>query len=195
MEIIFIQLAVILLAAFIVSYIVKSLKQPLIIGYILAGILISPFLLKVGYSGDIVGTFSQLGIAFLLFIVGLHLNPKVIKEVGLPSLVVGLGQIILTFGVGFFVALKLLNFAPLVSVYIGLALSFSSTIIVMKLLSDKKQIDSLYGKLSIGILIIQDLVAVAVLMAISSISGEKLLVVDQLSNLLIGGGLIIALWS
>jgi len=194
MEVIFIQLAVILLAAFIVSYIVKALKQPIIIGYILAGILISPFLLKIGYSGDIVGTFSQLGIAFLLFIVGLHLNPKVIKEVGVTSLVVGLGQIILTFGLGFLVALKILNFAPLASVYIGIALAFSSTIIVMKLLSDKKQLDSLYGKLAIGILIIQDLVAVAVLMAISSISGGGLIVADELSNLFIGGGLIVALF-
>lgn len=188
MEVIFIQLAVILLAAFVVSYIVRALKQPIILGYIIAGMLISPFLIKMGYSGDLVGTFSQIGIAFLLFIVGLHLNPKVIKEVGLPSLVVGLGQIILTFGLGFLIALKVLGFAPIAAAYIGIALAFSSTIIVMKLLSDKKQLDSLYGKLAIGILIIQDLVAVGVLMFISSLSEGKFLLTSGIEGLLIGGG-------
>jgi len=194
MEVIFIQLAVILLAAFIVSYIVKALKQPIILGYILAGILISPFIVKIGYSGDIVGAFSQLGIAFLLFIVGLHLNPKVIKEVGLPSLIVGLGQIILTFGLGFLISLKILGFSPLTSAYLGIALAFSSTIIVMKLLSDKQHLDSLYGKLTIGILIIQDLVAVAVLMIISSLSEGKFLLTNEISGLVIGIILLVVMF-
>ena len=193
MEPIFIQLAIILSVAFIVSYIVKLFKQPIIIGYILAGIIIGPFILKSGASTELIHTFSQFGIAFLLFIVGLHLNPKVIREIGTSSLLIGLGQVILTFGLGFGVSM-LLGFSSITGIYVGIALAFSSTIIVMKLLSDKQHLDSLYGKISIGILIIQDLLAVAVLMVISSVSGGIELGGFGLQNLLIGIGLIVFLF-
>lgn len=193
MEPIFFQLAAILLIAFIVSYIVRVLKQPVVIGYILAGILISPFLIKFGATIEIIDVFSKIGIAFLLFIVGLHLNPKVIKEIGAQSLVVGLAQMILTFGLTFVISFFLLNFDVITSSYIGIALAFSSTIIIMKLLSDKHQLDSLYGKLSIGILIIQDLVAVAVLMFVSSttyLNGSSF----AFKGLLFGGAVIVILF-
>lgn len=171
MDAAFIELAVILLAAFVVSYIVRALNQPLIIGYIIAGMVISPFLVSLGTSTTAINIFSEIGISFLLFIVGLHLNPKVIKEIGGASLLIGLGQIILTFSATFFVSLYLLKAGMIASIYYGIAVSFSSTIIVMKLLSDKKQLDSLSSKISIGVLILQDLVAVGALMFISSMTG------------------------
>jgi Kef-type K+ transport system membrane component KefB/Trk K+ transport system NAD-binding subunit len=189
-EIIFVQLAIILLVAFVVSYIIKALKQPIIIGYIIAGVLISPFIVKFGASNEIVDVFSKFGVAFLLFIVGLHMNPKIIKEIGVASLFVGGAQILLTFALGFFVSLGLLGFNVITSAYIGIALSFSSTIIILKLLSDKKNLDSLYGKISIGILIVQDLVAVAVLMFISSTAGGVSLASFAVKGV-IGGALLI----
>ena len=146
MDPIFIQLAIILSVAFIVAYIIKLFKQPIIIGYILAGIIISPFILRSGASTEVINTFSQFGIAFLLFLVGLHLNPRVIKEIGTSSLLIGLGQMILTFGLGYGVSM-LLGFAPVTGIYVGIALAFSSTIIIMKILSDKQHLDSLYGKI------------------------------------------------
>jgi len=175
MENIFVELALILFAAFVVSYIIKFFKQPMIVGYILAGVLISPFLIILGGSTSILGIFSEFGIAFLLFIVGLHLNPKVIKEIGFSSLVIGLGQVLATFGASFLISRYLLGFGFMASVYFGVALAFSSTIIVMKLLSDKKQLDSLFGKISIGVLIVQDLIAIGILMFVSSValSGNK----------------------
>jgi len=191
---VFIQLAIILFTAFIISYIVRALKQPIIIGYIIAGMIIAAF---IGFGFDIeasqetITIFSELGIAFLLFIVGLHLNPKVIKEIGGAALFVGLVQIVLTFGLGFVTSLYLLGFDVIASLYVGIALAFSSTIITMKLLSDKKNLDSLYGKIAIGILIIQDLVAVAVLMFISSLSNGTDFTSFAIRSLLIGGGLII----
>lgn len=171
MESVFIQLAVILFAAFIVSYIVRAFNQPIIIGYIMAGIIVSPFLIRTGASTDIISIFGDFGISFLLFIVGLHLNPKVIKEIGVSSLLIGIIQIGSTFGITYLIAKSLLGFTNVASLYVGIGIAFSSTIIIMKLLSDKKQLDSLYGKISIGVLIIQDLVAVGVLMFISSVSG------------------------
>lgn len=193
MEIIFVQLAAILFAAFIVSYIVKSFNQPLIIGYILSGIIISPFLIYIGASTSAIKIFSELGISFLLFIVGLHLNPKVIKEVGASSFAIGLIQIIFTAFAGFGVAKYFLGFDFMSSIYLGLGLSFSSTIIIMKLLSDEKQLESLYGKLSIGILILQDLVAIGILMFISSFSGSLGSEGFGLKGFLVGGTIILFL--
>ena len=167
----FIQLAVILLAAFIVSYIIQALNQPLIIGYVISGIIISPFLVGIGATTSSIKVFSELGISFLLFIVGLHLNPKVIKEIGGSSLVMGLGQMILTFAVTYLISSYIFHAGVMASVYYGIAVSFSSTIIAMKILSDKRQLDSLPSKISIGILIVQDLVAIGVLIFISSVSG------------------------
>jgi Kef-type K+ transport system membrane component KefB/Trk K+ transport system NAD-binding subunit len=190
MEEIFFQLAAILVIAFLVSYFERLLKQPIIIGYIIAGIIVSPFLIQFGATKNLIDIFSKIGIAFLLFIVGLHLNPKVIKEIGIKSLLIGLLQMILTFSLSFIISFKLLSFDFVSSTYIGIALALSSTIIVTKLLSDKKQLDSLYGKISIGILIIQDLVAILALMFISSINQGNDFGVLAFKTLLLGIGLV-----
>jgi len=189
MEEIFIQLAMILVMAFVVSYIVRSFKQPLVVGYVIAGILISPIIIKFGTPHETIDVLSKFGIAFLLFMVGLHLNPRVIKEVGKPSVIIGIGQIIISFIVGYLIASQLLNYGLTASIYIGIALGFSSTIIIMKLLSDKRDLDSLHGKLSIGILIVQDLVATFVLIFISSTTGAAAGSFG-FENILIGIGVI-----
>ena len=194
MDEIFFQLAAILLIAFIVSYIVRLMKQPIIIGYILAGIIVSPFLITFGATKTVIDTFSKIGIALLLFIVGLHLNPKIIKEVGTRSLIISISQMILVFGITFIISNTLLGFNVVSSAYIGIALSFSSTIILMKLLSDKRQLDSLYGKMSVGILIIQDFVAMAILIFISTLNGGLNFGTLAIKTLLVGGGLVAGLF-
>lgn len=168
---IFIELSLILVITVLIAGLMRVLKQPLIIGYILAGIIVSPYFLNIVQSTETIKVFSQIGVTFLLFIVGLSLSPKVIKEVGKVSLITGLGQIIFTFLFGFLIA-KLLGFATVVSVYIAIALTFSSTIIIMKLLSDKKDLDKLYGKISVGFLLVQDLFVILLLIIISSFSGN-----------------------
>ncbi len=167
---VFIELSIIFGITVLISGFMKLLKQPLIIGYILSGILVSPYFLNIIQSTEALKVFSQIGIALLLFIVGLNLSPKVIKEVGKVSLITGLGQIVFTSSFGFFIS-KLLGFSTIVSLYIAIALTFSSTIIIMKLLSDKKDLEKLYGKISVGFLLVQDLFVIALLMIISSFSG------------------------
>ncbi len=169
----FIEFSIIVLIALVCAGIMRFLKQPLIIGYILAGILISPYAFNLVSSADAMSTLAQVGIALLLFMVGLNLNPKHIKDVGKVSLFAGLAQIIFTFFICFFIA-NLVGFSTTVSIYVAIALTFSSTIIVMKLLSDKGDIDSLYGRISVGFLIVQDLVAIAALMVISSMSNNNI---------------------
>ncbi|MEK6934601.1 MAG: cation:proton antiporter, partial [Nanoarchaeota archaeon] len=132
-------------------------------------------------STDTIAIFSQMGVVLLLFIVGLNLSPRVIKEVGKVSLVTGIGQIIFTSLIGFFIS-RLLGFSIIVSLYIAIALTFSSTIIIMKLLSDKKDLDKLYGKISIGFLLVQDIFVIILLMIIPSFSRGS-----GLSNLTLTG--------
>ena len=170
MEPIFIRFSLIILIVFGVSFVMRILKQPQIIGYIISGIIVGPLFLDFLHSGDnTLSVFSEIGIAFLLFIVGLHLNPKVIKEVGKISLITGIGQVLFTSLVGYFICL-LLGFSSLTSIYISVALAFSSTIIIMKLLSDKEALDKLYGKISVGFLLVQDLIAIIILLVVSSFS-------------------------
>lgn len=165
----FVDLSIILFIGILVSLVMKALRQPLIIGYIITGILVSPYLLNITSSQQTIASFSQLGVSLLLFMVGLHLNPKVIKDVGKVSLITGVGQVIFTSLIGYFFCLAL-GFSSVVSLYLAVALAFSSTIIIMKLLSDKGDLEELYGKISIGFLIVQDLIALFVLFAISSMS-------------------------
>ena len=167
----FIQLSLIILVVLGISFIIKILKQPLIIGYIISGIAVGPYFFNLLTNNETLTVFSEFGIAFLLFIVGLHLSPKVIKEVGKISLVTGIGQIIFTSLIGYFIGL-LLGFSPITALYIAVALTFSSTIIIMKLLSDKEDLEKLYGKISIGFLLVQDLIAILILMIISSFSSD-----------------------
>ena len=166
-ESIFTELSIIIIIAVLVSWLMKSLRQPIIIGHIITGIIAGPLLLNVVHSTDIVGTLSQFGIIFLLFIAGLSLNPKVLRGVGKVSLVTGLGQILFTTAIGFVIA-RLFGFPDITSLYIAIALTFSSTIIIIKLLSDKGDFQTLYGRISVGFLLVQDIVAILILMIVSS---------------------------
>ena len=166
---IFQEISLILLLALIVSTVMRYLKQPLIIGYIFTGLIVGPSLLNVLSSTETVELFSKIGITSLLFIVGLGLSPKVIKELGIVSLATGLGQVVFTSVVGYFLGI-ILGFTPIQAIYISIALTFSSTIIILKLLSDKCDLNKLYGRIAVGFLLVQDLVATIILVIISSIS-------------------------
>ena len=172
MESFFVQISIILAIVLAVSFIMRILKQPLIIGYIISGILVGPLFLNLLKYNEAISVFSELGITLLLFIVGLHLSPKIIKEVGKISLITGIGQVVFTSLVGYFIGLAL-GLNSITSIYVAIALSFSSTIIIMKLLSDKEALDKLYGKISIGFLLVQDLVAIVILIVVSSFSNEN----------------------
>lgn len=184
---VFTELSIILAIALVVSGIIRILKQPAIIGYIASGIIVGPFVLDIIDSASTFETFSQIGVALLLFFVGLNLNPKVVKDVGIIALVTGLGQVIFTAGIGFFIA-SLFGFSLVASIYIALALAFSSTIIIMKLLSDKRDMETLYGKISVGFLIIQDFIAIFILLAVSSLNGGSN-VLDLVFNTVMKGAL------
>jgi Kef-type K+ transport system membrane component KefB len=191
-ESIFIELSTVIILAVIISGIMRLLKQPLIIGYIITGIIVGPLLLNIVKSTDMVAALSHFGIVFLLFIAGLSLNPRVLKSVGKVSLITGVGQVLFTTFMGFFIA-KLLGFSNISSLYIAIALTFSSTIIIVKLLSDKGDLHVLYGRISVGFLIVQDIIAVLILMMISSSTGGFDVMSLNAETILIGVGLLLSI--
>ena len=190
---IFVELSIIFIIALVVASIMRMLKQPLIIGHILTGIIVSSYFLDVIKSVDSIATFAQIGIALLLFMVGLNLNPKMIKDVGKVSLITGVGQVIFTSIIGFFIG-KLLGFSTIVSVYVAIALTFSSTIIIMKLLADKGDLETLYGRIAIGFLIVQDLIVILILMVVASIPAGLNFTALLLGTLYKGAGVLLLLY-
>jgi Kef-type K+ transport system membrane component KefB len=167
-EELFFEIGIVLVIAAMLSMVVYRLRQPLIIAYILTGILAGPSLLALTNSPDAFEAMSKIGIAFLLFTVGLSLNWQSVKDVGGIALATGVGQVLFTSIAGFLIGL-LLGFDPLTSAYIGVAFAFSSTIIIVKLLMDKEDLDSLYGRISVGFLLVQDFIAMLILLALSGL--------------------------
>jgi Kef-type K+ transport system membrane component KefB len=159
-----IGISIIIALSSLLTIIARIIKQPPIIAYLIAGVLVGPLALNIiGDNVSLIQTFARIGVAFLLFIVGLSLDFRLLREIGKVSTIVGIAQIALVGTLGYFIAIAM-HFSFLSSLYIGLALAFSSTVVVVKILSDKKELDTLHGRIAIGILIVQDIVAAIALM-------------------------------
>ncbi len=163
------------------------------IGYIIAGIFVGSIVFGFAKSTEAFQAMSEIGVAFLLFTVGLNLNWRRVKEVGWISLASGVGQVLFTTIMGYAIGLAV-GLDSLTSFYLGLAFSFSSTIIIVKLLADKEDLDRLYGKIAVGFLIVQDIIAMIVLLVLGALSGGY--EVQNIITLAFGKGIlaIILLW-
>jgi len=143
------SISIIISIAAVLTVMARLVRQPPIIAYLLAGILVGPLALNLigsGSNSELISIFAHMGVALLLFIVGLSLDFRVLKEVGGVSTFAGIAEIILTGGIGLMIALGL-GFQSLTALYLGAALAFSSTVVVVKILSDKKEIDTLHGRI------------------------------------------------
>ena len=164
----FIELSLIIAIGTGVSILMRLLKQPLIIGYIITGLLVGPTVFDLVTSGETLTVFSDMGIALLLFLVGLGLNPRVIKEVGKVAVLTGVGQVAFTTFFGYLIVSALTDLSKTATLYVAIGLAFSSTIIILKLLSDKKEQTRLHGKIATGFLLIQDILATFALLFVSA---------------------------
>ncbi|MCD6523277.1 MAG: cation:proton antiporter [Candidatus Diapherotrites archaeon] len=168
----FLELGLILGTASVLAYIMRRFKQPTILSYILTGVIFGPSVLNVIGAHEFIKVFSEFGVAFLLFTVGLQLSIRDLKEVGKVAFLTGIGQVLFTFTIAF-LGLNVLGFDWKAAVYIAIALSFSSTIIVVKLLSEKNDISSLYGKIAIGFLLVQDFIAIFALIFLTGVAQQQ----------------------
>ncbi|MDZ4228447.1 MAG: cation:proton antiporter family protein [Candidatus Levybacteria bacterium] len=176
MQNIFLEITVIICLAAFFAVVFRWLKQPIILAYILTGIIVGPFGLFNFSDKDVLQLMAQFGITLLLFMVGLELKLSDLKSVGKVSLLTGIGQIVFTSLVGYSICIAL-GFSLIASLYVSIALTFSSTIIIVKLLSDKRDLHSLYGKISVGFLLVQDFFAILLLIFLAgfnNLSGESL---------------------
>lgn len=192
---IFGEVVILLLIAAVIGALALKLRQPLVLGFIAVGILVGPSGLGWLKSTNQIHLWAEMGLSLLLFVIGLRLDLQLIRTMGPVAILAGLGQVLATTLAGFAVALAL-GMPATTALYIGLALSFSSTIIVVKLLSDKHETESLHGRLCLGILIMQDLVAVLAMIGLSAANGDTAqFPLLQLAYLLLKGfGVLAVVW-
>jgi Kef-type K+ transport system membrane component KefB len=183
-------LSLVIVLAVAVSGVMRLLRQPLIVGYILTGVLLGPAFLNLVPNSQAFSVFSNIGIALLLFIIGLGLNTAVINRLGKVVLFTSALQMLVTLGVGY-VAASLFGLSTTAAVIVGVALMFSSTIIIIKILNDKREQGRLYAQIGIGILLMQDIVASVALVLLAAGKGGSISTTDIL--LLTLKGVILAL--
>jgi Kef-type K+ transport system membrane component KefB/voltage-gated potassium channel Kch len=143
------------------------LRQPLVVSFIAAGLLAGPDALGLVRATEPVHLLADLGVALLLFVVGLKLDVRMVRTLGAVAAVTGIGQVVFTSAIGFGLCLALGLGAP-EAAYVAVALTFSSTIIIVKLLTDKRELDSLHGRIAVGFLIVQDLVVVIAMVVLAA---------------------------
>ena len=191
---VFYEIAALLVLAAGVGFVGLMLRQPLIVSFIAVGILAGPSVLDIARADDHIDLLAELGIAVLLFLVGLKLDLKLVRTLGPVALMTGLGQVAFTTVFGFLIGLGL-GLDTTTSLYVAVALTFSSTIIIVKLLSDKREIDSLHGRIALGFLIVQDLVVVLAMIVLSAIgagTGEADPLAEVLQILGYGAAMLVA---
>jgi Kef-type K+ transport system membrane component KefB len=167
----FAEFASLLLICAVAGAVFVRLRQPVLIAYIVVGIAVGPAGLGLVTAHDQIDLLAQVGVAVLLFAVGLKLDLHHIRHIGPVALATGLGQLTFTIVIGFALVLAL-GKGWLEALYVAVALTFSSTIIIVKLLSDKRELDSLHGRIAVGFLIVQDLAVVIAMMAMSALRGS-----------------------
>ncbi len=169
---IFTEMAVLLLLAAAVGALAVRLRQPLIVAFIAVGILVGPSALGWVSANDQIDLLAKFGITLLLFVVGLKLDLHIIRTMGPVALATGLGQVLFTSVIGYLIALTL-GMTPVAALYVAVALTFSSTIIIVKLLSDKREVDTLHGRIALGFLIVQDLVVVLAMIGLTALGESR----------------------
>ncbi len=180
---VFLEMAAILALAALVGSVGSLLRQPLIIAFLVTGVLAGPAGLGIIGSHGQLELLAHIGIALLLFVVGLRLDLTLIRTTGPVALATGIGQVVFTSVFGFFIALGM-GMSVIGALYVSVALTFSSTIIIVKLLSDKREIDALHGRIALGFLIVQDIVAIGALIALTALGEAGTASEDALSRVI-----------
>jgi Kef-type K+ transport system membrane component KefB/voltage-gated potassium channel Kch len=188
MDTVFSGLSLIIVMGAAMAFLMRLIGQPLIIGHILTGIIVGPAVLHVAKSPDTLALFSDLGIALLLFIIGLGLNPQSVREVSKTATYVGVIQVGVITALGWILGTAL-GLSSTSAGFLGACLAVSSTIIILKMLSDKREQARLYGKIAISVSLVQDLIAIA-LVVITSAGNSKSIAIGSTISLAIKGGVL-----
>jgi CPA2 family monovalent cation:H+ antiporter-2 len=179
--------SVIMIIASVMAFISFKFKQPLVIGYILAGMIIGPHTppFSLILNLDILNLFAEMGIILLLFVVGMEFPIDKLRKIGKKALTIATSEAFGTFAIGFSVSFFLLNFSLFDSAFVALAISVTSTIIIMKVLEELDIIKEEASYIVLGVAVMEDILIIsmlAVLQSVSSSSGD-LSIVDILISI------------
>jgi Kef-type K+ transport system membrane component KefB len=193
---VFEQIAMVLAVCVLAGALAIALRQPLIVGLLAAGLAVGPEILGLVEATSEIELLAKIGISLLLFVVGLKLDVRIVRNLGPVALATGLGQVAFTSIVGYVLALAL-GFDTVPALYIAVALTFSSTIIIVKLLTDKGELNDLHGRIALGFLIVQDIVVVLAMIVITAAGDEVTVGLPaQIVGVVLRGALLLAVtWA
>ena len=190
----FIQdLAVIMLVAGVVTILFHRLKQPVVLGYIVAGFIIGPHTPPFGliHDEDTIKTLAELGVIFLMFCLGLEFSLRKLFKVGATAFIAAFLEIILMIWIGYEIG-RWFDWNTMDSLFLGAILAISSTTIIVKALNDLKMKNQRFAQLIFGVLIVEDILGIGIIALLSSIavsgtvsSGEVFSTVGKLSLFMI----------
>ena len=191
---IWLEIGAVLVGAFILVLIARLFNQPLIPAYVFTGLILGPIGLGWIQDTHVIRALSEIGVAFLLFFVGLEMSLKKLKRIGKVATIAGFFQVLIIGLLAFAIAL-IFSFQKSELIFIALAIPFSSTAIVVKILSDKKELDTLHARIAIGMLLVQDIIAMIALTLLSSkqASFSSLVAPSLKTLLLIGIGILFSI--
>src|SRR5215813_4231603 len=163
--------AVIMVIASIMALISYKLKQPMVIGYIIAGMLIGPHTppFSLILNLDVLNLFAEIGIVLLLFVVGMEFPIEKLKNIGRKAIIIALSEALGTFTIGFAVG-QGMNFSVSDSLFLALAISVTSTVIVMRILEELGMIKEDASYVILGVAVIEDIIVISMLAILQSVS-------------------------
>jgi Kef-type K+ transport system membrane component KefB len=162
------QLALVLLVCVGCGALAVQLGLPLLVGLLVAGVAVGPEVLGLVAPSTAIELLAEIGISLLLFVVGLKLDTRLVRKLGPVVLVVGTLQVLVTSALAAGIALGF-GVALVPSLYLGMAMAFSSTVVVVKVLTDRGEIEQLHGRIALGVLIVQDIIVVALMVVLTSL--------------------------
>lgn len=165
------DLAMVMIVAGLVTIIFHKFKQPVVLGYILAGVIIGPQIpwTPVIHDKETIDTLAELGVILLMFSLGLEFSLRKLKQVGAPAFIAALLEILLLFWVGFEIG-RFFKWTTMDSIFLGAMLSMSSTTVIIKVLGELGKMKERFAQLIFGILIIEDILGIAMIALLSGIA-------------------------
>jgi Kef-type K+ transport system membrane component KefB len=166
------QLALVLLVCVASGALAVRLGLPLLVGLLVAGVAVGPEVLGLVGPSTEVELLAEIGISLLLFVVGLKLDTRLVRKLGPVVLVAGTIQVLVTAVLATAIAIAF-GVSLVAALYLGIAMAFSSTVVVIKVLTDRGEIEQLHGRIALGILIVQDIIVVALMLVLASLDPDS----------------------
>jgi CPA2 family monovalent cation:H+ antiporter-2 len=167
-----ISIAILLAAALVGGMVAHRLRQPVILGYLGIGIIVGPHAFGLVEDLTLVEATATIGVALLMFTLGLEISIDQLRQVGKVGLWGGVAQITVTFALGTLAGLFLFKWLLPQAILLGLAISLSSTAVCFKVLMERGELSSVHGRIMIAILILQDISVVLMMIVLPLIGGQ-----------------------